>query len=319
MTGTSAAQGAPKSILLATDLSPRCDRALDRALLLSQQWQASLVVLHVLEGAQGAESDWRVPSWRRPPDPASVAHRQLLADVGVAVDKAEIVIGEGDPADEVARVAAEKGCDLIVTGIARDELFGRVLLGTTVDRLLRRSPLPLLVVRNRARHDYREIAVAADFSAASRYAFEMAIRIFPADPLTVFHAYESPLGGLAPDSDALRRQWREVALQDCAAFLAAVDAGGAARGRVRSFVEYGAPANVLRQGVRDMGIELLVLGTHGRSALIEMLIGSVAKAILDEVTCDVLIVRDPQVAAGADDGPAVAAGAAPQEGGASTR
>ena len=39
---------------------------------------------------------------------------------------------------------------------------------------------------------------------------------------------------------------------------------------------------------------LVVLGTHGRSAFFEVLIGSVAKQIMEELPCDALVVRDPR-------------------------
>jgi len=41
--------GVPRAILLATDLSSRCDRAFDRAVALARQWSAKLVVLTVIE------------------------------------------------------------------------------------------------------------------------------------------------------------------------------------------------------------------------------------------------------------------------------
>ncbi|MEE1611364.1 universal stress protein [Microvirga sp. CF3016] len=67
--------GLPKTILLATDLSARCDRATDRAVALAEEWQAMLVVLHVLENLDtgGLHDFGPVPSWRRPPDPVAVA------------------------------------------------------------------------------------------------------------------------------------------------------------------------------------------------------------------------------------------------------
>ena len=44
--------GPPTRVLLATDLSARCDRALDRAVQLAQQWQAQLVAVNVAESTQ---------------------------------------------------------------------------------------------------------------------------------------------------------------------------------------------------------------------------------------------------------------------------
>jgi len=145
--------GAPRTILLATDLSARCDRATDRAVALAEEWQAMLVVLHVLEDPDsgGLHDFGPVPSWRRPPDPVAVARKHLLADLGPAVANSRILIREGEPVDTILATAESEGCDLIVTAVAQDEQFGRFRLGRTVDRLLRRSRVPLLVVRNRPR------------------------------------------------------------------------------------------------------------------------------------------------------------------------
>lgn len=287
-------KGPPKSILLATDLSSRCDRALDRAVLLSQSWQAKLVILHVLEDFPNTGSDSMAPSWRRPPDPADVAQKQLLVDIGPLRNTADVLIDEGDPADAIVSTAQRNGCDLIVTGVARDELFGRFILGTTVDRLLRRSQHPLLVVKRRARQAYRRIAVAVDFSESSRNALEATVRYFPDHELTIFHAYEAPISGLTTDSASYRRQYLQVVEQGYEDFLASLECGETIRKRARSFLEYGTPIEVLLQGVRDMNIDLVVLGSQGRSALSEFLIGSVGKYLMTELPCDVLMIRKPQ-------------------------
>jgi Universal stress protein family len=61
------------------------------------------------------------------------------------------MVEEGKPIDVILRAAKALGGDLIVTGIARDETLGRFGLGTTVDRLLRRSKVPVLIVKQRVR------------------------------------------------------------------------------------------------------------------------------------------------------------------------
>lgn len=66
MDQSDAMQGPPRSILLATDLGPRCDQALDRAIVLSRQWQAKLIIIHVLADAEDGEQDSTVSSWRQP-------------------------------------------------------------------------------------------------------------------------------------------------------------------------------------------------------------------------------------------------------------
>jgi nucleotide-binding universal stress UspA family protein len=70
--------------------------------------------------------------------------------------------------------------------------------------------------------------------------------------------------------------------------------GAAIRKRARPLIEFGTPSALLRDYVRDRDIDLVVLGTHGRSAFFEALIGSVAKQIMGELPCDALVVRDPR-------------------------
>jgi nucleotide-binding universal stress UspA family protein len=292
MNGSTSA--APKSILLATDLSARCDRALDRAVSLSQLWQAKLVVLNVLESRSILETPTIVPSWRRPPDPTSIARAQLLADIGPVAKAADVVIEEGDPAEAIVRVAEARRCDLVVTGVARDELLGRFILGTTVDRLLRSSRAPILVVKNRARQPYRHIAVATDFSKPSRHALETALEYFPEQALTILHAYDPPITPFMTEPAVYRREYQQIAEQEYETFLASMKSGAAVRRRARTFIEFGTPVHVLREGVRDLGIDLVVMGTHGRGAVLELLIGSVAKQIMGELPCDALVIRGPR-------------------------
>lgn len=283
----------PQTILLATDLSPRCDRALDRAVFLAGQWQAKLVILHILEDVRYGDSDALVPSWRRPPDPFAIAQRRLIEDVGPVAQTATLVIEEGDPAESIQRTVEAHDCDLVITGIARDEPFGRFVLGTTVDRLLRIATVPVLVVKNRARQAYRDIVVATDFSAASRHALEMAVRCFPGQKLTIFHAYDPPMSGLVSDPASYRGQLRATLERDYQAFVDESPSAETIRKLARPVIEFGRPDTLLRDYSAERRIDLVVLGTEGRSALFEIFVGSVAKEIMAELPCDALIVGEP--------------------------
>src|SRR3546814_7254277 len=75
----------PHSILLATDLSHRCDRALDRAVQLAQQWSARLLVVHAVEKevdeSYSLHSIYDVPSWRRPADPEGTRSEEHTSEL----------------------------------------------------------------------------------------------------------------------------------------------------------------------------------------------------------------------------------------------
>lgn len=298
MDQTSATKGTPRSILLATDLSARSDRALDRAVMLAKRWQSRLTVLHVLEDAGApSESDEPLPSWRRAPDPLDAIRKDISADLGEIAEATAILVEEGDTVETVAHVAEKSGSELVVIGVARNGLLGELMLGRTVDGLLRRCPEPLLVVKARPRGPYRHIVVATDFSETSRHAFDAAARFFPDDALTVFHAYDPPMSGLTGDAAAYRREYRKVAEQECEDFLQEAERRHGNWRRPRVMIEYGAPNHLLRDYVADGSADLVVVGTQGRSAIFDVFIGSVAKRILEDVSCDVLLVREPRARA----------------------
>lgn len=298
MDQTSPTKGTPRSILLATDLSARSDRALDRAVQLAKQWRSRLTVLHVLEDARASlNSADPLPSWRRPPDPLNAIRKDLAADLGEIADMTTILIEEGDTVEAVAGAAGMTRSELIVIGVARSGLLGELMLGRTVDGLLRRCPEPLLVVKARPRRQYQHIVVATDFSESSRHAFDAAARFFPDNALTVFHAYDPPMSGLTGDAAAYRHEYRKIAEQDCEDFLQEAEKHQANWRRPRMMIEYGTPNHLLNDYVADNSADLVVVGTQGRSAIFDVLIGSVAKRILEDVSCDVLLVREPRAKA----------------------
>lgn len=288
----------PKRILLATDLSPRCDRALARAARLAEQWRSDLVVLHVLEGLDRRPPETGLtPSWRKQSDPRGIARKQLCADIGDVGGRATMLIAEGDPAEEILRAGDAERCEMIVIGLGREGTFGRFGLGKTMDRLLRRSRLPVLVVRERPRGPYRHILAATDFSASSRHAIELAARLFPEQTLTVFHAYSAPMSGLMTNAASYRREYRRVALRECDAFLATVARPETGWRELHVLVEDGAPGPLLRDYAVDMDVDLVVLGASGRSAFVEAFVGCAAKSIIHEVPCDALLVGEPRTQA----------------------
>ncbi len=266
--------GRPRRLLLATDLSARCDRALDRAALLAREWGAELLALNVLEPVAPDQA----LAWLAGADEASLdiaARRQLARDLAGIDVRVTVRTARGGDAAAAIRAAADD-CGLVVTGVARDETLGRFLLGSTVAKLARSLPQPLLVVRQRPRGPYRRIVIATDFSAPSAHALREAVRLFPDCELILYHASESASG----DGEA------------CAAFLAGSGLAAAVLARIRVVVEQGAPESVLATHVRDNDVDLVVLGSQGRSGLMGVLIGSVAARLLDWVPCDTLLVRE---------------------------
>lgn len=293
MNALSRISGPAKKILLATDLSARCDRALCRAAMLARQWQWSLLVLHVVEDRGLSIPDpARLPSWRRPLDPLDAAKKHLLADISGLPIRPTVQIARGNPVEAILWSAEAEKCDLIAVGIERDQPLGHLIPNRTAGRLFRRSRVPLLFVKNRPRRPYENIVFATDLSGPSRYALEAAARLFSGQRLTVFHAYHAPSELMT--EPASQRQHRIDAEQEAREFLAGIDRSAPGWQQPHLLVEEGEPNFLLRDYATDKDVDLVVLGTREQNAFFEMLLGSTTKSIVDDVPCDTLIVREPR-------------------------
>lgn len=277
-------------ILLATDLSARGDRALDRALQLAKERGTQLIVLHVME-SHGGTARLTTPVWRRlSADHKALAERELAEDLAASGVSTEVVVVSGDPLVRILETADAYGCSLIVTGTARDETLGRLLLGNTVEKLARQARQPVLVVKNRPRRPYRDVLVATDFSAGSRQALRAALYLVPEADLTLFHAYDVPFQGKNVPDEAVTRNFYKAAEQNSREFLAETPEL-AERARPKVVLECGQPETVLSEYSFNHRSDLVVTGTHGRTGILRTAIGSVAERLLESLPSDVLIVR----------------------------
>lgn len=296
MSGNGVDMERPRSILLATDLGARSDRALDRAVQLAKDWQSPLVVATVIEAGAGRIDLMALrdpPDWYRGEDPEQVAERQLLEAMSAQGVDARFRVERGPPGDRLLEVAEAEGCELVVAGVARHESLGRAVLGSTVDRLARRSPVPVLVVRGRVQGPYRRMLVASDWSASAEHAMRTAMAMFPQSAITVLHGYEVPMAGLM---DTTREQMlaavRDQALADGREFIARCQPPGGV-GSVSLVVERGDPSLLMRMYASQYPVDLAVVATHGRSALLDVMLGSVAQRLLEDLPLDTLVVRKP--------------------------
>lgn len=290
-----AEQGAPKippkKILLATDLSSRADRALDRAAQLARQWRAQLLIVHAIERRSDGLSDRAdLPSWRRPPDRTSAIERQIRRDLREEVEQLAIHIEEGPPGQVILDAAEREDCDLVVLGTARDELFGRNLLGSTVEHLVRKSPVSVLVVKARPNGPYHHVLVGTDFSEESRYGLEVATTLLPVSHFTLMHAFEMPYRALLNDS-TLSHDFAAMEQATIRDFLSEAAVADEARSRIKTTIEHGPPDLMLRRYVEEQHADLTVIGAYGRGLLFHMLVRGNTPSIMDSVPSDVLLVR----------------------------
>jgi nucleotide-binding universal stress UspA family protein len=140
----------------------------------------------------------------------------------------------------------------------------------------------------------RRILHATDFSAASRRAFAAAIRLAKQNRarLCLLHVLvpPSPFVGTKPPSSYLELQARarREAMRRLATAVASAERAGV---RVEAHLVPGAPAEQILRVAGRWRADLIVIGTHGRSGLGRVFMGSVADRILRRAPRPVLTVR----------------------------
>jgi nucleotide-binding universal stress UspA family protein len=278
----------PTRILFATDLSGRGDRAMDRAVQLAGTWGSELVAVHAFERNASQWPDYAgLPSWRRPPDIATLIESQLREDLG-ETGPLRVHLEEG-PAIRVILDAIEREkCDLAVIGAGRHRTFGGI--GATTSELFRASPVSFLVVKQRPRGAYARLLVGTDFTDEARRGLEIAAQLFPTAAVALIHAFDMPYKSMFADNK-LSRDFGEMERETIATFLKEADLPQPFRERVTAFIEHGPPATMLHRYALEHRTDLTVIGAYERSRLFHSMIGGEGPRIIEAVPSDILVVR----------------------------
>lgn len=293
-----------KHLLVATDLSPLADAALDRAMSFAARDGAKITLVFVepdytatpamgsLESA--AILEWTATSQElRDNDLAGLEERAGRVR-GAGVDVATI-LRKGSPDDVIPEVAAEVGADLVVVSTHGRTGIRRFLLGSVAEHVVRRSPVTVLVTRGEGRGDFRRVLVGTDFSPAADKALRQAVALSaPGAIIDVVHVWHYPPGAwgletLADRTDAL------------AALQTALTEGAQERGdrlleewkdsgrQVRFELLHGPAASAMTARAETTGADLVAIGTHGYRGFRRFLLGSIAEATVRHAPCSVLV------------------------------
>lgn len=280
-------------ILLASDLSARSDRAIDRAFLLARELSAEVRVVHVVDENLPPELASQHANWAKDELEREVASVERPAGTGCAVR-----VVQGVPRDRILAEACEWDADLIVLGIHGPAAPRADFASTTAGRILQASAFPVLAVSRPAHAPYRRVVVGVDFSPCSRAAVRRSAWIAPGADRYLVHGFQVPFSGFL-QGPTVNRLWSDYALGRMEEFVAeemerlAAETRGAREGAApgKRIVRKAEPGVVLTEECRRLDADLMVIGTHGRAGLSLALLGSVAADLLADPPCDLLVMK----------------------------
>lgn len=205
----------------------------------------------------------------------------------------------GRPASVVLDEATAWSADLVLVGTRGLGPFSAALLGSVSDEIVDHATCPVLVVR---RPSIERVVFAEDGSASARTA--AAVLAWPVFAhsrvrvVTVSEAATQDIGAPGPGTVGTtqddRRQMAEAGLA-AAGPLARTSADRLAAAGLTTEIDvrHGDPAHEIIRAATDWKADLIVMGTRGRTGLERLLLGSVARRVLQHAQCSILVERTP--------------------------
>lgn len=272
-------------ILVATNLTDRSQRAVERALQLQATTGAALTVLHVIKPGLPTQ----IASQRH--KEAEALLRDQLQDLSPQPSRLfTAVVGETFIA--ITQEAAKRRADLIVIGEPARYRYEDSFIGTTAERVIRFSDRPVLVVKRASHETYSRVLVPFDMSEGATRALETALKMAPAADFRVVHAWWKPMGSLSAVEEqqtAIRDENDRVKAQ----IRSLVDQVG------RPALDPPQPPKLTIDLIEDNPYlvmrnviawpDLLAIGTHAKGRLAVSPIGKLARHLLVEASCDALV------------------------------
>jgi nucleotide-binding universal stress UspA family protein len=279
-------------ILLATDLSEGAEDAVATAIYLAQTFESELVLVYVLpplpELAELKEQ-LRSEITRR-----LEAVKQKCEQAKLTVR--DTVLAEGVPYETIIHLAEQHDVNAIIVGSGEKDADEQFRLGTTAERLERRSDRPVLVVKRGARTPIQQILCPVDFSDTSRRAAREAIHLARnlQSSLVVCHVVQ-PVSSLLPQSltslSSAAEQQKEAQQSKLNELLKEFDTHGI---ELEQRVCEGQPHAEILRLARELPSDLLVMGSVGRSGLSRFVLGSVAEKVARELPCSIMTVKSEE-------------------------
>ena len=293
-----------RRVLCPIDFSEYSRHALHHAMEVARWYRANLTVLHVVSQLVTPDSAG-VPLTDADRDQLLGQMRCFAGETPPDVTVAFVLREASDVRNEILTMARSLMSDLLVIGSHGRSGFERLLLGSVTEKVVRKSPCPVMVVPAHTattagpglvRSGRPRVLCAVDFSDASLAALEYAISLSEeADAdLLLLHSIEAPPElrqpiPVPPDFD-LTRCHAEARAECLNRLRTLVPQSARTFCNVETAVGEGAAYRQILTTAAEQQADLIVMGVHGRGALDLLLFGSNTARVIRAATCPVLIV-----------------------------
>jgi len=279
-------------VLVPIDFSPYADQALVYAIEVAKSLNAYLTLLHVLQvplvvGDSEAVLNASLESLEAE---AEQGLQAALERIRQAALKGESVMVAGVPFQTIVQVARDQHADLIVMGTHGRTGLTHILIGSVAEKVVRLAPCPVLVTRPHEDAATPHILVPLDFSADADYALEIAVELAQKRQarMSLLHVIDRPpMGpGEIPLSGSYQQEVLTAVDQHMTRTLVHVQQTGL---KADMTIRRGNPLQTILEVAHSQNIDLIVMGTRGRTGFKRVLLGSVAENVVRLAPCPVMV------------------------------
>jgi nucleotide-binding universal stress UspA family protein len=302
----------PGVVLFAAEI-PANEKAFSYALAQAIESQASLVLFHACEmlpipgqSFMGQEAGIRagLVAGLEYIDPNSIERSEVRALTPLARRArahgvhCRILVRPGNPADQILEAVRETGAGRIVIGTHAPGHISKLLIGSVAEPVMRRSPVPVLVVGPDVAGSPAEcVDPQTVLCAVSRMESSGPVAAFAAEIAHKHHAR------LVLQHVIRTQECREVLASRCVAemesqLLEMVPARLRQKVHPQTVVMPGDPAQRLIDQSRAQGADLIVMGAHGASAFSAVTRHGVVYRVMAEACCPVMTLSPAVLEAG---------------------
>lgn len=292
-------------VVAATDFSPTAARATAWAVKIARAYGAHLTLAHAVD--QPIPSPGYTTIWGADGGAAlqQAARERLLREAeAIAVDGVEMHtrLLAGIPAPAILDLVRELDADLLVAGTRGLSGLRHMLLGSTAERLVQGAPCPVLTTHGEpASNPPRRVLVPTDFTAATQEVIRVVRGLFGEglanvgggiEKLVLLHAYHLPIEYSAYGTSAVSPAFLEEGRVRAEAGLQEVAASPELEGlEVETVARAGYAVETILELVDELEIDLIAMGTAGRSGAAHFFLGSAAERVVQRASCPVLTLR----------------------------
>jgi len=285
-----------EKILLAIDFVGPSDNVIKNAMDLAKTFDSRITPIHVLP--PGIEDEKARRLLQQAAEKQLSRLKEHIEQKGIKAEPP--ILTTGIHFEEIVNAGERSEANLIVIGASEKKDTERFPLGTTAEKIIRKSTKPVWVVKHDQPLEVKTILCPIDFSRESRRALKHALviaRRFEAKLLilSVFETSSPTDESPTHDWDAFVDYWQKQENKAHAQFLDQydkfLDQFNLHDLTWEKIVAEGKPAAEILSAISRFDVDLLIMGTTGRTGLSRLMMGSVTEKVIREVPCTFLTMK----------------------------